>query len=721
MKSITYLFIIICLVFFASCKSEGESNRNGKEQQNSESNTFKFTNELIDETSPYLLQHAHNPVDWKPWSDSAFELAKKDNRLIILSIGYSTCHWCHVMEEESFEDLEVAKLMNESYISIKVDREERPDVDMVYQTALELVQESGGWPLNAILLPDGKPVYLGTYHDKETWKALIAKFSLEYKNNPEKMEEYAKLLTSGVQEVASGSADNNESMADAKAIEKGVLKWSAEWDSEWGGDLGVQKFINPSKLHFLLDYAFLSNDAVAKNHLRNSLDAILLGGIHDHLGGGFFRYSTDRQWKTPHFEKMLYDNAQIVSLYAKAYRAFKDPMYLRAVETTISFIERDMKGDQGGYISALDADTNGEEGAFYVWDMEELKSQLGDDFDLFSKLYSIQKGLEWENEKYILVKQMADREFANTNSISKSKLEAYSEKWNQILLKTQQTRIRPKKDDKIITSWNAILIDGFIEAYKATKKEAYLIDARNTFQFLIDHSYKNGNLVHSYKEGSKQKEVFLEDYAFMAKSALNLHKVTFESNYLELAKKFNKTALQNYSDESGLFRYSEKNELISEIISTADGVIPSANAIMAQNLLELGHMDYNTQFMDRSKNMISLMSNSFLEKAQHYGQWGSLLLNKTYPYFEVVIVGPNAIKLINEFNTYFIPNALVLGSKVPNESALFQGRFMNNGTFIYICQNRICKLPVQTIEDAIGQLSDLGSYEWALEKGFLDF
>lgn len=710
-----------CLLSLWSCKDIEEVKEVKKEGYGLLNNDFKYTNDLIEETSPYLLQHAHNPIDWKPWGEKALKLAQEKNSLILLSIGYSTCHWCHVMEEESFEDVDVAQLMNESYISIKVDREERPDVDMVYQTALELVQESGGWPLNAILLPDGKPVYLGTYHDKETWKALIARFSLEYKNNPEKMEEYAKLLTSGVQEVASGSADNNESLADTKAIEKGVLKWSAEWDSEWGGDLGVQKFINPSKLHFLLDYAFLSNDVVAKNHLRNTLDAILLGGIHDHLGGGFFRYSTDGQWKIPHFEKMLYDNAQIVSLYAKAYRAFKDPMYLRAVETTISFIERDMKGVQGGYISALDADTNGEEGAFYVWEAEELKSQLGDDFELFSNLYSIQKGLEWENEKYILVKQMSDSEFSNANSISESKLEAYSEKWNQILLKTRQTRIRPIKDDKIITSWNAILIDGFIEAYKATNKEAYLINARNTFQFLIDHSYKNGNLVHSYKEGSKQKEVFLEDYAFMAKSALNLYKVTFERDYLELAKKFNGTALQNYSDESGLFRYSQKNELIAKIISTADGVIPSANAIMAQNLLELGHMDYNTQFMNRFKKMISLMSDSFLEKAQYYGQWGSLLLNQTYPYFEIVVVGPNAGKLIDELNTYFIPNALIVGSKVPNESALFQERFMNNGTYIYICQNRTCKLPVRTTKDAIGQLSDLGSYEWTLEKGLLPF
>ncbi len=710
-----------CLVSLWSCKDIGEGKEVIKEGYELLDNDFKYTNDLVEETSPYLLQHAHNPVDWKPWGEKALKLAQEKNSLILLSIGYSTCHWCHVMEEESFEDIEVAQLMNESYVSIKVDREERPDVDIVYQTALELVQESGGWPLNAILLPDGKPVYLGTYHDKESWKALITKFSLEYKNNPEKMEEYAKLLTSGVQEVYSGSADNNESLVDAKAIEKGVLKWSAKWDLEWGGDLDIQKFINPSKLNFLLDYAFLSNDLGAKNHLRKTLDAILLGGIHDHLGGGFFRYSTDRQWKIPHFEKMLYDNAQIVSLYAKAYRAFKDPKYLRAVETTISFIERDMKGDQGGYISALDADTNGEEGVFYVWDAEELKFQLGDDFDLFSKLYSVQRGSEWENEKYILVKKMDDREFSKTNSISEGKLIAYSEKWNQILLKTRQTRVRPKKDDKIITSWNAILIDGFIEAYKATNKEVYLINAKNTFQFLLDHSYKDENLRHSYKEGSKRKEVFLEDYAFMSKSALNLYKVTFEPRYLELANRFNETALKKYSDDSGLFRYTEKNELITKIISTADDVMPSANSIMAQNLFELGHINYNIQFMDRSEKMISLMSSSFLDGAQNYGQWGSLLLNEAYPYFEIVVVGPDAGKLIDELNTYFIPNAVVVGSEVPDESPLFQGRFMNQRTFVYICQNKTCKLPVQTVEDAIGQLSDLGSYEWNLEKDLLPF
>ncbi|RRQ47989.1 thioredoxin domain-containing protein [Maribacter algicola] len=721
MKSTSRFLMLVCLFSFLSCKNSRPEKEIKKEDNELLSNDFEYTNELIAETSPYLLQHAHNPVNWKPWSDKAFTLAKEKNSLILLSIGYSTCHWCHVMEEESFEDIEVAQMMNDNFISIKVDREERPDVDIVYQTALELVQESGGWPLNAILLPNGKPVYLGTYHDKETWKSIISKFSLEYKNNPEKMEEYAKLLTSGIQDVYSGSVGSNEAFTDTNTIHEGISKWSKQWDSDWGGDVGGQKFINPSKLNFLLNYAFLSKDMKAKDHLRKTLDAILLGGIHDHLGGGFFRYSTDGQWKIPHFEKMLYDNAQILSLYAKAYRAFKDPKYLKALETTLNFIERDMKGDQGGYISALDADTNGVEGAFYVWEEEELRFQLGDDFDLFSRFYSIQKEEEWENGKYILVKRSADKEFSNAHSISESELMEYSEKWKEILLKARQTRVEPKKDDKIITSWNAILIDGFIEAYKATSKETYLTKARSTFQFLLNHNYKNEQLVHSYKEGSKQKEVFLEDYAFMAKTALNLYESTFELDYLELAKKFNNTALEKFSDESGFFSFNEKNELIAKIISTADGVLPSANAIMAHNLLKLGHLDYNQQFLNSSRKMISSMITSIVEEVQNYGQWGSLMLTETYPYFEIVVVGPNARKISVELNTYFIPNALIVGSEVPNESPLFQGRFLNNETYIYICQNRTCKLPVQTIEEALVQLSELGSYGWTQKRGLLPF
>lgn len=425
------------------------------------------------------------------------------------------------MEEESFQDEGVAKLMNENYISIKVDREERPDVDIVYQTALELIQNTGGWPLNAILLPDGKPVYLGTYHDKENWKSVIRKFSEEYKTNPDKMAEYAQLLTGGIQEVYEGTMDTTHELPNRSAISNAVVKWSTSWDLEWGGDQAMEKFVNPSRLNLLMDYAFLSQDAATKGHLKKTLDIIKDSGIHDHVGGGFFRYTIDEKWKIPHFEKMLYDNAQMLGLYARAYRAFKNPEYLKVVQSTADFLNREMKGSEGGYISALDADGPSGEGAFYVWTKDELQSILKDEFEIFSELYSINTASVWENGGYILNKTGNHTKVLKAFNMTSTDLEKRVRAWNQALLKERAKRKVPKQDDKIISSWNALLISGLVEAYTATKEPLYLKRAQKVFQFLLDNNMKKEGLVHSHKPGSRQTEVFLEDYAFMAKSALD--------------------------------------------------------------------------------------------------------------------------------------------------------------------------------------------------------
>ncbi len=697
-------FISVLLLVF-SCKSDSEGS-NGKPNGKS----YEYTNQLIEETSPYLLQHAHNPVDWKPWTDTAFDEAKKEDRLVVLSIGYSTCHWCHVMEEESFEDEEVAKLMNEKFISIKVDREERPDLDMVYQTALQLVNGTGGWPLNAIILPDGSPVYLGTYHTKEQWKSVLTKFNEEFEKNPAKMKEYAALLSNGVQEVYEQPANQIANTVTPAKIKTGVDNWSKSWDKEWGGNTGSQKFIIPTNLNMLLDYSMLQQDEEAKIQVLRTLEKVSQGGIYDHVGGGFFRYSTDNKWKVPHFEKMLYDNAQMVSLLSKAFKIFGKEEYQRMVEETFEFLRTEMRNESGGYFSAMDADTNGAEGVYYVWGRDELQSLLGDDFELFSRFYGIKESEVWENGNFVLNNTLSIANFSKSKKESISEMELIEKigSWKSILLNYRNKRETPSKDNKIITSWNALMIEGLLDAYTSFGDEKYLTEAKSIFEFLKSNNYRNNELVHSYTIKSRQKEVFLEDYAFLAKSALALFEVTLNFEYLDTAKRLMDSVIAKFAGASGLFYYNTSNDLIPKIINTSDGVVPSANAIMAQTLFKLGHLEYNTKYLKDAGIMGSLLIGDFENQAQSYGAWGSLLLNQAYPYYEIAIVGENAKSLITEMDSHYLTNTLLAGTTGTSTIALFKDRFSTDGTFIYVCQNNTCKLPVRTINEAFEQMKSFG-------------
>ncbi|MFS4416534.1 thioredoxin domain-containing protein [Maribacter sp. 2307ULW6-5] len=707
MKKYCSFCLILFLVF--SCKdkknTEGEEAASGVPPKTA----HKYTNALVNETSPYLLQHAHNPVNWLPWSEGAFEKAREEGKLVVLSVGYTSCHWCYVMEQESFEDEEVAKLMNQDYISIKVDRDERPDVDAVYQTALQLVKGSGGWPLNVIMLPNAKPVYLGTYHEKENWMAVLANFSKEHRENPEKMQEYADLLTQGVQEVyespESASASSKISM---EMIDNAVQRWSSLWDRERGGDRAPEKFVVPAKVSMLLDHAVLTGDVQVRAHVKKTLDNVLMGGLYDHLGGGFFRYSTDPDWKVPHFEKMLYDNAQLLGLFADAYKVFGDPAYKEAVASTFAFLQREMRGKEGGYISSLDASIDGEEGLFYTWDANTLKTALGADFPLFAKYYNIHAEEVWEKGRYILFRRDADAIFAKKNGMDVPALMALKERWHQRLWSERAKRVRPKEDDKIITSWNALLINGLVRAHKALGEPKYLDAALATFSFLEEHNVQNGALVHSYKRSSKQDQVFLEDYALLANSALQLYEATLDPTYLDTARKWTATAVDKYTDASGLFKYSQNSALISNVVRKEDGVRPSSNAIMAQNLYWLGHLDYNTDYRDRFNDMVSRMQGDFMEYPQNYGLWGSLFMYRALPFYEIVVVGPRAKEMMAELGRYHLPNTLLAGSTVASGEPLFKNRFTERGTLVYVCQDNTCKLPVPTVEEALGQLREFG-------------
>jgi len=698
-KGLTFCVILFFFLLF-SCK------RNQKEKEQVVEN-HKYTNALANETSPYLLQHAHNPVNWKPWSQQALEVAKKENKLVLVSIGYSSCHWCHVMEEETFEDEEVAKVMNENFISIKVDREERPDVDLVYQDFQRVTEGNTGWPLNVIVLPNGKPLYGGTYHSKEQWIQVLTKINEMYTKDPKKAVEYSDMVAAGIAEVNLVKPTEDFGSLTKAALQSSIENWRQNWDLEEGGEKGVEKFMIPSNLIFLLDYATLTNDYQVKAYVKNTLDKMAMGGIYDQIGGGFYRYSTDSNWKVPHFEKMLYDNAQVLSLYSKAYTVFADPAYKYVVFETIDFLDREMKNSEGGYYAALDAQSDGEEGKFYIWKEDELKSILGDDFELFSSYYNIKNGAIWEEDKYVLHRLTDDKTFVKEHAIDYNELSSAKSRWGKRLLMERDKRKRPRSDDKIITSWNALLIAGLLDAYKTFGRKEYLMKAEGIFEFLKTNSFQNDELVHTFKKGSRQKEGFLEDYAFLADAALALYGSTLKVDNLQFAQKLQTIAEARFLDKtSGMYQYNDSDELIAKIIKTNDGVLPSPNAVMAQNLFRLGHIEYNMEYAKKSKQMLSAMVPAIIESAASYSKWNALLLNNTYPYYEIAVVGKNADALIKAINEKKLPNTLVVGSTTESELPLFENRYVEEGTYIYVCQNTTCKLPVETVADAMRQLEN---------------
>ncbi|WP_242203513.1 thioredoxin domain-containing protein [Aestuariivivens insulae] len=694
MPKFKFYNIFIVVLFLSCCKNGGGQKR-------------EYTNSLINETSPYLLQHAHNPVDWRIWSDDALEEAKNNNKLVIISIGYSSCHWCHVMERETFENEEIAKVMNKNFINIKIDREERPDIDHLYQVAVQLFRGSSGWPLNVVALPNGKPIYGGTYHTKEQWTKVLNELYKIYTEDPEKLEEYAENLASGIQEVNLIKPSNDFERLSKDSLIESIESWKLKWDKEMGGEDVIEKFINPVNLEFLLDYAILTNDEQSKSHLKLTLDKIALGGIYDHVGGGFFRYSTDDQWKVPHFEKMLYDNAQIIGLYSKAYKVFKEPIYKEIVMETFGFLEREMKYHGGGYYSSIDAESEGEEGKYYEWTEEELKSILKEDFQLFARYFNVNSRQALGNGKFILFKILNDSVFIKENSISKADIDSYRVKWKKLLLNKREQRIRPNMDDKVIISWNALLINGLLEGYEAFGSEVFLNRAKTIFDFINSKNISKNRLIHSYKKGGRNVEGFVEDYAFMTSAALKLYYSTLDVKYLNASLGYTQVLNEEFLDNaSGMYKYNQDSELISMVIKTDDGAMPSPNSVIAHNLFELGHIQYDEESLKRSKVMLSTMVPMTKEYARNYSKWNSLWLKHAYPYYEVAVVGEKALNKINNFAKIYIPNVLLVGSTIESNLPLFNQRYVDKDTYIYVCQNRSCKLPVKTVEEALVQLEN---------------
>ena len=499
-------------------------------------------NELSKETSPYLLQHAQNPVHWKAWNTTTLSEAKTSNKLIIISIGYSACHWCHVMEHESFEDQEVAQTMNTNFNSIKVDREERPDVDAVYMKAIQIMTGRGGWPLNIVTLPDGRPIWGGTYFRKSEWINSLEQLQTLYREQPEKMIEYAEKLELGMASLQPIPAPKTTTDPSQELLKPLIEKWKKSFDWEFGGMARAPKFMMPNNYAFLMRYGFQKKDQELLDFVDITLTKMAYGGLFDTVDGGFSRYSVDMKWHVPHFEKMAYDNGQLLTLYADAYKRTQNPLYKAVVEKTIQFASREWLTEEGAFYSALDADSLNteqhlEEGAFYVWTKPELQLLLQDDFEIFSSVYNINAFGHWENGNYVLIQNQALAIIASEYKIDLTTLESKKKTWEKLLFQTREKRSKPRLDDKCLTSWNAIMLQGYVAAYKALSEDSYLHVAIKNATFIVEKLWSpDGNLWHSYKNNKSSINGFLEDYACVIAAFISLYEVTFDEKWLQHSK-----------------------------------------------------------------------------------------------------------------------------------------------------------------------------------------
>ncbi|MCT4601879.1 MAG: thioredoxin domain-containing protein [Marinifilum sp.] len=673
----------------------------------------QHTNRLVKENSPYLLQHAHNPVDWYPWGEEALQKAKKENKVILVSIGYAACHWCHVMERESFENEEIAKIMNEFFVCIKVDREERPDIDQIYMDAVQLMTGSGGWPLNCFAMPDGKPFFGGTYFRPNDWHRVLQGIQNAWLNEPEKVEKVAGQIAEGVRvnELIQVRTELKQFKNDD--LNSGYTSWQKEFDNVEGGNNRAPKFPLPNSLQFLLRYYHATKDQSALDHVVLTLDKMAAGGIYDQIGGGFARYSVDEIWKVPHFEKMLYDNAQLVSLYSEAYSLTKIPDYKRVVEETLAFVDRELSLDNGGFYSSLDADSEGVEGKFYVWEKPEIEKVLGKDADWFCEYFGVSEKANWE-EGNILMISASKEELAGKLDVSVNEFEEKLKNASQNLLNVREKRIRPGLDDKALTSWNSLMIKAYVDAYKATGEEAYLERAEKAITFIESNLLKGEmHLYRNYKDGISKINGFLDDYSFTIEAYIALYQASFKEDYLFKADQLVQQVMVHFFDEkSGMFFYTsdEDPDLIARKMELLDNVIPSSNSSMAKSLYLLGIYLENDAYVDRSKQMLANVYERMKKVPSYHSNWGQLFFWLTNTTYEVVVVGGDAVIQKHKIESLFLPNVLIAGSISNSDLPLLKNRYVPNQTTFYLCKNRTCKIPVTSVEELLDQLQKEVNY-----------
>jgi uncharacterized protein YyaL (SSP411 family) len=666
-----------------------------------------MANRLKDQTSPYLLQHANNPVDWYPWGEEALSKARAENKLILVSIGYSACHWCHVMEHESFEDQGVADVMNEHFICIKIDREVRPDIDQIYMNAVQLMTGSGGWPLNCFCLPDQRPIYGGTYFRKNDWVSLLNNLADFWENKPEEAEQYAVKLTEGIRQSEQLIPVTVEVEFTKKHLEEIFEPLKRSFDLVDGGYNRAPKFPLPNNWQFMLRYAHLMDDNSAHVALNITLEKMAFGGLFDQIGGGFARYSVDGQWHVPHFEKMLYDNAQLVSLYAEAYQYTKNELYKDVVFETLTFIENEMTSPEGGFYSALDADSEGVEGKFYTFTKEELKAILGDSGDLFSIYYNLTDEGNWEEERTnIFLRKFDDAELAQQLGLSEAELKQKISAARKKVFEARSSRIRPGLDNKILASWNGMMLKAYTDAYRVFGDQHFLERAQKSAEFIMKYLFKQDVLTRVYSD-SLHADAFLDDFAFIIDGMTGLYESTFDESWLLFAKKLTDHAIAHFYDEkSGLFNYTSNDgeKLIAKKQEITDNVISSSNSAMANNLYKLSHFFDNDHYLKLSDQMLKTVQPHIIRYPSGYSNWASLLLNRVFGIYEIAITGSDAEQKRKEMEKYYIPNKILLGG-TSGTLPLLNDKW-DAETKIYVCQNRTCSLPVTKVIDAIKQIDN---------------
>lgn len=663
-----------------------------------------MSNKLHSETSPYLRQHRFNPVAWYPWGREALGKAEAENKLIIVSIGYSACHWCHVMERESFENERIAEVMNTHFVSIKVDREERPDIDQLYMIAVQLMTNQGGWPLNCICLPDGRPIYGGTYFRPPDWENVLLQLAAMWRETPEVAFDYAERLTAGIRQSETlpiSRIPENYTKGDLEGI---VTPWKRQFDKQDGGYTRAPKFPLPNNWLFLMRYAVSAGDADVLEHVHLTLRKIASGGIYDHVGGGFARYSVDGQWHVPHFEKMLYDNAQLVSLYTEAWQQRPTEQYKRVVTETLGWVRREMTNPEGGFYCALDADSEGVEGKFYTFRLPEISEVLGDDAELFIRHFGVTEKGNWEEEATNILYTDSEADvLAKEAGFSATEWEAYLGEAKQKLLDYRAKRVRPGLDDKLLTSWNALMLKGFVDAYRAFDIPAYLSIALDNAQFIRQRLYDgHGGLLHQPAANGKAIGGFLDDYACCIEAYATLYEATFDEAWLQEAKRLADDVLDHFYDtEAAAFYYTADNaeRLIARKQEIMDNVIPSSTSTMVRQLYRLGLLFDEQRYVAIASQTLANVVPQMAAYGSAYSNWAIQLLEEVYGCPEIALTGPDWLDMRKALDRHYIPSKIVLGG-TKGSLPLLAGR-VSDVTRAYVCRNRTCSLPVTQIDELL--------------------
>jgi len=663
----------------------------------------KHTNRLIHEQSGYLRQHAHNPVDWYPWGEEAFQKAISENKPVLVSIGYLACHWCHVMEKECFEDAEIAALMNERFVNIKVDREERPDLDQIYMEAVQAITHSGGWPLNVFLTPSRQAFFGGTYYppvpafNRPSWSQVIVAVSDAYRDRREEIDQQGISLTRQLQSSSRVAVSPHELGTMDQGVIFNLIMSGADLES--GGFGMAPKFPSTMLLKFLLRYHYFHRNEEALRHVELSLDKMIAGGIYDQLGGGFCRYSTDREWLVPHFEKMLYDNALLLELISEAFQVTRKPLYDRTIRQTLEYVFREMASPEGGYYSALDADSGGEEGRYYIWKKPEADLLLGKEAPLFCQSYDITEEGNWEGKNILHAIRQPDQQEQERLVQATSRLLAEREK-----------RERPLLDDKVLLSWNALLCTAFCKAYAALGDKAFRLAAENNMMFIWTHLREPGTLAlyHCWQNGKPRQPAFLDDYAFLIQALIGLQEITAERDWLDKAKSLTDQVITHFWDaQEGFFFFTPEGQadLLFRKKEVFDHSTPSGNAVMCGNLHYLSVVYQELHYREMATRMAAGMVPQAIRYPSSHGVWLQSILDLEQGFREIVIMGKNYGEILQQIQGKYLPcKVLMASARDDDRFPLLRQRFRQDSTSVYLCRDYACSRPLEDSAEVLKEL-----------------